>query len=64
MAFVLTFTVQLLKQILILIRAVKVHLSLNLVTFLPIFSVLFFIYIKKHMKNKENMRNYELMESS
>ena len=32
------------------IRAVKIHLSLNLVTFLPISTVMFFIYIKKHMK--------------
>ena len=60
----LIFSVQLLKNILKIIRAVKVHLSLNLVTFSPILTVLFFIYIKNHMKNIENMRNYELMERS
>ena len=63
-ALVLIFKVQLLKKILKIIRTVKVHLSLNLVTFLPILTVLLFIFIKKHMKNNKCVQNFEWMESS
>ena len=57
-ALVLIFKEYLLKKILKNIWAVKVHLSLNLVTILPIITVLLFIFIKKHMKNNEIVQNF------
>ena len=62
-ALVLIFKVQLLKKNQKKFRAVKVYLSLNLVTFLPIITVLLFIFIKKHIKNNESVQNFEWMES-
>ena len=58
-ALVLIFKVQLLKKILKIIRAVKVHVSLNVVNFLPIKTVLLFIFIKKHMKYNESVQYFE-----